>query len=121
MCANNDERKPHKERTQRGNKEVFFGFFFMCRAALGCRESTDVLTYTNAANFTAGRPRGDQRQQGQVTRSKVEPQKATAEAGVRALNSPSCTTSQLRSHDDTARKTLVNINTADRFLAVILS
>lgn len=117
MTKGNRTRNAHKEKTKR----LFFGFFLMCRAALGCSESTDVLTSTNAANFTAGRARGDQRQQGQVTRSKVEPQKATAEAGVGALNLPSCTTSQLRSHDDTGRKTLVNINTADRFLEVIPS
>lgn len=72
----------------------------MCGAALGCSESTDVLTHANAANFTAGRPRSDQREEDQVTGSKVEPQKATAEAGVGALNSLSCTPTQLRSHDD---------------------
>lgn len=114
MMKENCTRNLHNEETKR----VFLVCFLMCRAALGCSQSTVVLTQTSAANFTAGRPRSDQRQEGQVTRSKVQPQKATPEAGVGALNSPSCTASHLRSHDDAGSKTLVNINTADRFLVV---
>lgn len=118
MCANNDKRKPHKEHRHKEIKRFFGVFFFlMCTANLGCSESTDVLTHGNAANFTAGRPRSNQRQEGQVTRSEVERQKAPAEAGVRVLNPCTpCTPSRLLSNDGAGRKSLVKINTADRFL-----
>lgn len=89
------------------------GFFFMCRANLGCSESTDVLTHTNTANFTAGRPRSNQRQEGQVTRSEVELQKAPAEAGVGVLNSSVVHSESVAL---AGRKTLVKINIADWFL-----
>lgn len=75
--------------TMKKQRHYFFVVFF-AELLKGVETAQMCSPHTNAANFTAGRPRSEQRREGQVTRSKVELQKAMTEAGGGALNWPLC-------------------------------
>lgn len=88
--------------TVRKQTNVFIRLFSLkvSGAPPGCSESTDVLAHT--VYFTAGRPRSSQHWEGQMTRSKVEPQRAAAEGrGARGASSIPCTQKLILTHTHT--------------------